>query len=166
MVWNPFMKSVELSVRDSETKQEYTEITEELNRLNGRSSKSVAKKEKPSRPVRVKIENGEIIYGRNNLQNNEVTFKIADRNDLWLHVKERHGSHVIIKGEVTDEVLLKAAQIAAFYSECRCDEKVDVDYALVKYVKKIPSSLPGQVIYSNYKTVTVTPADEHGHKAD
>lgn len=161
-----YLKSVELSVRDSETKQEYTEITEELNRLNGRSSKSVAKKEKPSRPVRVKIENGEIIYGRNNLQNNEVTFKIADRNDLWLHVKERHGSHVIIKGEVIDEVLLKAAQIAAFYSECRSDEKVDVDYALVKYVKKIPSSLPGQVIYSNYKTVTVTPADEHGHKAD
>lgn len=161
-----YLKSVELSVRDSETKQEYSEIIDELNRLNGKTGKQTNKKEKTSRPVRVKTEFGEIIYGRNNLQNNEVTFKIADRNDLWLHVKARHGSHVVIKGEITDETLLKAARMAAFYSECRYDEKVDVDYTSVKYVKKIPSSLPGLVTYTNYKTITVSPADENGHKAD
>ena len=95
------------------------------------------------------------------MQNNDVTFKIADRGDLWLHVKNHHGSHVIIKGEYADETLLKAAEIAAYYSDANQDGKVEVDYTLVKFVKKIPSALPGQVTYTNYKTVIVTPKKEN-----
>ena len=155
-----YLKSIETAINNCSTKQEFDEILNELNVLNGYKTKDKGRqKEKPSRPSRIKYRNCEIIYGKNNVQNNEVTFKESSRTDLWLHVKNIHGSHVIIKGEYDDDVILRAAQIAAYYSDGRNDSKVDVDYTLVKFVKKIPSSLPGQVTYTNYKTITVEPKE-------
>ncbi len=156
-----YLKSIEVSVASSFTKTEYEEILKELNSLNGYKQNKAEKRQKPSAPTRLKLDNCEIIFGRNNLQNNDVTFKIADRGDLWLHVKNHHGTHVVIKGEYTDEILLKAAGIAAYYSDAKQDGKIEVDYALVKFVKKIPSALPGQVTYTNYKTVIVTPQKDN-----
>ncbi|MCI5791025.1 MAG: NFACT RNA binding domain-containing protein [Clostridiales bacterium] len=156
-----YLKSIEVSITNSFTKTEYEEILKELNSINGYKQNKTEKRQKPSAPTRLKFDCCEIIFGRNNLQNNDVTFKIADRGDLWLHVKNHHGSHVIIKGEYADETLLKAAEIAAYYSDANQDGKVEVDYTLVKFVKKIPSALPGQVTYTNYKTVIVTPKKEN-----
>ena len=155
-----YLKSIETAINNCSTKQEFDEILAELNVLNGYKTKNKGKqKEKPSRPSRIKYNGCEIIYGKNNIQNNEVTFKESSRTDLWLHAKNIHGSHVIIKGEYDDEVLLRAAQIAAYYSDGKTGSKVNVDYTLVKFVKKIPSSLPGQVTYTNYKTITVEPKE-------
>ena len=156
-----YLQSIEAAITNCSTKQEFDEILRELNDLSGYKQKSKGrKKEQPSRPAKITIRNAEIHFGKNNVQNNEVTFRIASRNDLWLHVKNLHGSHVVIRGEYDNEILLRAAQIAAYYSEARENDKVDVDYTLVKFVKKIPSSLPGQVTYTNYKTITVTPKAE------
>lgn len=156
-----YLASIESAIKNCSTKQEFDEILQELNELTGFKNKGKCKqKEKPSRPVRAPYRSCEILFGKNNVQNNEVTFKIASRNDLWLHVKSLHGSHVIVRGDYDDDTIVRAAEIAAYYSEGRENEKVDVDYTLVKFVKKIPSSLPGQVTYTNYKTVTVTPKQE------
>lgn len=157
-----YLKSIEASIVSCATKQEFSEILQELNTLNGFKRKSKdKKKEKTSKPASIKYGECEIIFGKNNIQNNEVTFKIAARNDLWLHVKARHGSHVIIKGDYDESTLIRAAQIAAYYSDARNDDKVEIDFTEVKYVKKIPSSLPGQVTYTHYKTVAVSPLKEH-----
>lgn len=156
-----YLKSIEAAIKNCATKQEFDEILKELNDLSGYKPKVKGRqKEQPSRPGKISVRGADIYFGKNNVQNNEVTFRIASRSDLWLHVKNLHGSHVVIRGEYDDEILLRAAQIAAYYSEGRENGKVDVDYTLVKFVKKIPSSLPGQVTYTNYKTITVSPKAE------
>ncbi|MGN1042535.1 MAG: NFACT family protein, partial [Christensenellales bacterium] len=152
-----YLKSIEVSIESCSTKSEYEEILKELNALNGHKTDRQDKRQKPSAPSKIRLNGCEIIFGKNNVQNNEVTFRIASRTDLWLHAKNHHGSHVIIKGEYDDDVLLRAAQIAAFYSDAKNDSKVEIDYTQVKFVKKIPSALPGQVTYINYKTVIVAP---------
>ena len=101
----------------------------------------------------------EILVGRNNLQNERLTFG-AQRTDLWLHTKDYHSCHVIIKTEnrpVPDQVLLYAAEICAFYSKASNSDKVPVDYTLKKYVKKQPNGKIGSVFYTDYKTILVTP---------
>lgn len=157
-----YLKSIEVSIAASSTKTEYEEILKELNALSGykQTKPDKNKKQKPSAPTKIVFNGCEIIFGRNNLQNNDVTFKLADRGDLWLHAKNHHGGHVVIKGKFDDATLLKAARIAAFYSDAQQDAKVEIDYTLVKFVKKIPSALPGQVTYTGYKTIIVTPQKE------
>lgn len=156
-----YLKSIETAVRNCSSKQEYEDILGELNELNGYKRKTGRTgKEKTSRPTSVKYGGCEIVFGKNNIQNNEVTFKTAARGDLWLHVKSGHGSHVVVKGEYDDNVLYRAAQIAAYYSDARDEKKADVDFTTVKFVKKIPGALPGQVTYKNYRSITVSPAKE------
>ncbi len=159
-VQKEYLKSIEVSINNSFTKQEYEEILKELNVLNGYKQNKADKRQKQSAPTKIKYKNCEIIFGKNNLQNNEVTFKLSSRTDLWLHAKNHHGSHVIVKGEYDDEVLYKAATIAAYYSDAKDSNKVEIDYTLVKFVKKIPAALPGQVTYTNYKTIYVPPIKE------
>ena len=117
-----------------------------------------------SRPMQFVSRNGVKIYcGRNNLQNDKLTLKEAYRGDTWLHTQKIHGSHVIIStmGEEPDpETLEDAACIAAYYSKGRGGSKVPVDYTKVKYVKKPSGAKPGMVIYTDYKTVFVTPDEE------
>ena len=100
-----------------------------------------------------------ILVGKNNTENDIITTKIADNRDIWLHTKDIHGSHVILEtkgAEYTDEDILTAAELAAFYSKARNSEKVPVDYTMVKYVKKPSGAKPGMVIFTHNKTLYVT----------
>ena len=98
----------------------------------------------------------EILVGKNNIQNDKLTFKIASKTDTWLHTKDIHGSHVIIRSsEIPNDVLVYAATLASKHSQAKGNGKVSVDYTLVKNVKKIPGAKPGMVTYTNYKTIIV-----------
>jgi len=112
-------------------------------------------------PMRFESTDGYPIYvGRNNRQNDELTFKSARKDDIWLHASKVHGSHVIIScGGTTppDDTITQAAQLAAHYSESVGGQNLPVDVTPVKQVKKIPNGKPGMVIYHTYKTVIVNP---------
>ena len=112
-------------------------------------------------PMRFESTDGYPIYvGRNNHQNDELTFKLARKDDLWLHASKIHGSHVIIScGGTTppDNTVTQAAQLAAYYSEGGKGQNVSVDVTPVKQVKKVPSAKPGMVIYHTYRTVIANP---------
>ena len=110
----------------------------------------------------------EILCGRNNIQNDRLTFSVADPDDYWFHVKGMPGTHVIVRshpGEEfpSDEAVTKAASIAAYFSKGilleqhqTADMKCDVDYCKVSHIKKIPGAKPGMVIYEGYYSITVT----------
>ena len=98
--------------------------------------------------------------GRNNRQNEELTFRSARKDDLWLHASKVHGSHVIIAcggQSVPDDTVTQAAQLAAHYAETKGGQNIAVDVMPVKQVKKIPNGKPGMVIYHTYRTVIVNP---------
>ena len=102
----------------------------------------------------------QVLVGRNNRQNDQLTLKDADYRDLWLHTQKIHGSHVILRTggrEVDDDTLVEAAKIAAYYSQARESGNVPVDYTQVKHVKKPAGARPGMVIYPTYQTINVTP---------
>lgn len=112
-----------------------------------------------------------ILVGRNNMQNDELTLRTAQKDDVWLHVKNMPGSHVIVRANrqpVPEQTLLEAAQIAAWYSRAtRPDgqvraassdtQKVAVDYCPVSHVRKPRKARPGMVIYDHYQTILVSP---------
>lgn len=101
-----------------------------------------------------------ILVGRNNKQNDKLTLKQANNNDLWLHVKDHPGSHTVIvsdRKEITDTAILEAAEIAAYFSRCRDSAQVPIDYTQIRHVHKPNGAKPGMVIYVNNKTVYVTP---------
>ncbi len=117
-----------------------------------------------SSPRKFVIDEYTILVGKNNVQNDYLTTKLADKNDIWFHPKDIHGSHVILKNNLSNEfpdndILVKCAQIAAFYSKAKLSSNVPVDYCFVRYVKKVSGSKPGMVIYTNNKTLNVTPVD-------
>ena len=94
--------------------------------------------------------------GRNNIQNDKLTLKQSDKNYIWLHVKDHHGSHVIVKSTSPSEKVLEyAATIAVKHSEAKNSSKVPVDYTLVKFVHKPKGAMPGKVIYTDYKTIII-----------
>lgn len=101
-----------------------------------------------------------ILVGRNNRQNDQLTLKTANKNDIWLHTQNIPGSHVILETggkEPSQQVLEEAAQLAAYHSKARDSAQVPVDYCLVRYVKKPVGAKPGMVIFSNQHTLYVTP---------
>ena len=103
--------------------------------------------------------------GRNNLQNDTLTTKLARRTDYWFHVKQLHGSHVILRcegREPTPEALRFAAELAAFHSQARDSGRAAVDYTMVRNVRKPSGSLPGRVIYDHYQTLLVQSAGPGG----
>lgn len=106
-----------------------------------------------------------ILIGRNNVQNDKLTTKLADKTDIWLHTKNITGSHVIIRTNGTvppDETILYAARLAAFHSKAKNSSQVPVDYVNIKFVKKPAGSKPGMVIFTNNRTLYVTPLDPNG----
>ena len=119
------------------------------------------KKYKPS-PYRYTLSNGmSVLVGRNNKENDILTFKTAGNKDLWLHTKDIPGSHVIVQSggaELDEEAVWEAAAIAAYHSKARTSENVPVDYVQIKYVKKPAGAKPGMVIFTNNRTVYVNPA--------
>ena len=142
---------------------ELEEIRRELQDVGYIKSDSGKKKMKLSKlaPMRFESTDGYPIYvGRNNRQNDELTFKMARKDDLWLHASKVHGSHVIIAcaGQTPpDNTITQAAQLAAYYSETSDGQNIAVDMTLVKQVKKVPNGKPGMVIYHSYKTVIANP---------
>ncbi len=135
------------------------QIIEELKEQN--YLKQVAKTKKKEIKIKLleyEIGNSKIYVGRNNLQNEYLTFKIAKPNDLFLHVKDYRGSHVVISNYQNDEhTLREAAKLAALYSSAKSSSSVPVDYTKIKYVKKCPNSKPGKVLMTNYKTIYIDP---------
>ena len=118
------------------------------------------KTDKSFTPIEYKIENFTLLVGKNNVQNDYLTTKLAKNNDIWFHTKDIHGSHAILitKGETPSiDILVRCAQIAAYYSKAKMSSNVPVDYTLIKYVKKPSGSKPGFVIYTHNKTINVTP---------
>lgn len=102
----------------------------------------------------------DIFVGKNNIQNEEVTFKIASGNDWWFHAKNMPGSHVIVKSngnELPDRVFEEAAALAAYYSKGREQEKVEIDYIERKHVKKANGGAPGFVIYHTNYSMNIAP---------
>ena len=100
----------------------------------------------------------DFFVGKNNTQNDHLTFKFARRDEIWLHVKDIPGSHVIIRSDEPDETtLLEAATVAAYFSKARASSGVPVDYTKARFVKKPSGAKPGFVIYTDQQTVYVTP---------
>ena len=154
-----YLDAIEESIRLSETEREYEEIAMELNALLGNKNvkkDARPKKNRPSAPLHFQKNGCEIWVGSNNIQNQEVTFRIGASEDIWLHAKDYHGAHVIIKGKCDDETLRYAAGIAAYYSGGRTSDKVQVDYTRRKHVKNLQKT--GMVTYRNQTSLLVAPA--------
>ena len=158
-----YLKSVLEELNRAGTEAELEEIRRELQEggyLRGETGKKRVKQAKLS-PMRFESTDGYPIYvGRNNRQNDELTFRLARKDDIWCHASKVHGSHVIIScGGATppDNTVTQAAQLAAYYAESVGGQNIAVDVTSVKQVKKIPSGKPGMVIYHTYKTVIVNP---------
>jgi predicted ribosome quality control (RQC) complex YloA/Tae2 family protein len=116
-----------------------------------------------SGPLKVTVGSHVVWVGRNARQNDAVTFDKGAPTDLWLHARGIPGAHVIIKsgaGEVPEDVIRRAAEIAAYYSGARSETRVLVDVTRRKYVRKIKGGKPGMVTYRNESPVEVRPARE------
>lgn len=126
-----------------------------------RSAKLKGKPPKSRPPLEFTSPDGyTILIGRNNVQNDKLTMKTAEKTDIWLHTKNIPGSHVIIRtngDDPPDETILYAARLAAFHSKAKSSSQVPVDYVPVRFVKKPAGSKPGKVIFTNNRTVYVTP---------
>ena len=99
------------------------------------------------------------IYGKNNTQNEYVTFSLAKKDEYWFHVKSYPGSHVILRGELNDKTIKIASSIASIYSKVSKGVNVAIDYTLVKWVKKIKGEKGSQVTYTHEKTVYANPLE-------
>ena len=161
-----YLESVEESLHIATTRQETEEIKEELQKAGilpvpKRKMQTSGK----SSPVQIVFSESTKIYiGKNNRQNEEVTFKIGAGNDLWLHVQKIPGSHVLIKTTLREpepEALAAAVQLAAYFSKARGGSQVPVDCVIRRFVKKPSGSKPGFVIFTNQKTYYATPDEEY-----
>lgn len=144
------------------TERDLSEIREELTEQGYiRASKGRQKQPASMGPMEFASSDGFLILvGRNNRQNDRLTLKQANKNDIWLHTKNIPGSHTIIVTQgrdVTETAIFEAANLAAFYSRGKESSKVPVDYTEVRHVSKPQGAKPGMVIYVNYKTIYVTP---------
>lgn len=153
------LKSISTSLDIALKEEDLVQIKEELIESGYIRRKGNAKREKvTSRPFHYVSSDGYHIYvGKNNYQNEELTFKFATGNDWWFHTKGIPGSHVVVKAngeELPDRVFEEAGKLAAHYSQARGQEKVEIDYTQKKNVKKPNGSKPGFVVYyTNYSLV-------------
>lgn len=137
------------------------EIENELNLTNnGNKSKNKIKLNKPKKRELLSFDykGFQIFVGRNNKENEEISFSKGQPNDIWLHIKDIPGSHVLIlrnNQELPNDVLLHAANLACEYSKAKRGDKVTVDYCERKFVKKIKNSKPGNVIYTNFHSLLI-----------
>ena len=158
-----YLKSVLEELNRADSDQALEEIKQELQSGGYLRPDAGKKRVKTGKmpPLRFESTDGFPIYvGRNNRQNEELTFKGARKDDIWLHASKVHGSHVIIAcaGQpVPDDTVTQAAQLAAHYAETAGGQNIPVDVTPVRQVKKIPNGKPGMVIYHTYRTVIVNP---------
>lgn len=156
-----FLKSELVFIKNASDKKDIDAITEEL-REEGYLKTNKNQKKKKKQPPKgflktVSTEGFEIVSGRNNYENDELTLKIAGPNDLWFHIKDYPGTHTILflnGKEPTDKAIYEAAKISAGLSKDKSG-KIEIDYTKVRYVKKPRGSKPGMVIYTDYKTIII-----------
>ena len=154
-----YLESVESALDIALYEEDLTQIKEELSQAGYIRRRQQKKKAKIlSRPLHYVSSDGYHMYvGKNNLQNEELTFHFASGNDWWFHAKGVPGSHVILKSggdEVPDRTFEEAGRLAAYYSKNRGNEKAEIDYIEKKHVKKVNGGRPGFVIYhTNYSLV-------------
>lgn len=169
-----YLESVLTSIESSEDDSDIREIKAELVAQGYIRAKKVQKGKmqnlKKSKPMHFISSDGIDIYvGKSNVQNDELTLKFADSDDIWLHTKNIPGSHVIIKCGATvppDRTIFEAAVIAAVYSKAKDSSKVPVDYTLRKNVKKPSGAKPGMVIYEKNKTLYIDPDSNFAAKLE
>ena len=160
-----YLESVLDLISRADSEKDLADLRRELTETGylRKQKQSGKDRSKPQGPMSFVSTNGyEILVGRSNAQNDELTLKTARRSDVWLHTQKIHGSHVIIRAEDTvpdDDTLYEAACLAAYHSQGRNGGKVPVDYCLAKYVKKPRGSMPGMVIYTDYKTIAADSSD-------
>ena len=158
-----YLESVE-TVLSQAGLDEIAEIREELIQTGFIRRRQREKIQKRKKPEKYLASDGKtiILVGRNNLQNEELTFKIARKEELWFHAKDIPGSHVVISGNLnpSDEVKTDAAELAAYYSKGRLSNLVQVDMIEVKKLNKPTGGKPGFVTYTGQKTLRVTPDSE------
>jgi len=158
-----YLKSVLEELNRAETENELDAIRQELHSGSYVKADTGRKKIKQAKlqPKCFETTDGFCVYvGRNNQQNEELTFRMARKDDLWLHAQKVHGSHVIIAcagRPVPDDTVTQAAQLAAYYAETVDGQNIPVDVTPVRQVKKMPGGKPGMVIYHTYRTVIVNP---------
>lgn len=152
------------SVEDAVCEEDLLEIKEEMvlsGFMKGKQTGKAGTKKEKSKPFHYVSSDGFHMYvGKNNLQNERLTFKVANGKDLWFHAKEMPGSHVIVKLEgatdIPDATYEEAARLAAYYSSGRTTPKVEIDYTKRSNLKKPPKAAPGYVIYhTNYSMVAI-----------
>ena len=160
------LESISTSLDIALKEEDLTQIKQELTeygfiKKHGPAGKKV---KITSRPFHYLSSDGFHIYvGKNNYQNEELTFKIATGNDWWFHAKGIPGSHVIVKSEgkeLPDRTFEEAAGLAAYYSKGRENEKVEIDYVQKKQVKKVAGAAPGFVIYHTNYSMMATPSNQ------
>ncbi|MBR1470579.1 MAG: NFACT family protein [Lachnospiraceae bacterium] len=153
------LESIQVALDIARKEEDLLQIRQELTDCGFIRKKSGAKKEKvTSRPLHFVTEDGFHIYvGKNNYQNEEVTFQLANGGDWWFHARKLPGSHVVVRTEgreLPDRVFEQAAALAAYYSKAADQEKAEVDYVKRKEVKKPAGAAPGFVVYyTNYSMV-------------
>ena len=161
------LKSIEAALNIAENETDLADIRRELvdHCFIKKHSGGKKEKSKKSKPLHFVDDNGFDIYvGKNNYQNDELTFKFATGNDWWFHTKKIHGSHVIVKTngkELPDSTYEYAAELAAYYSSGRDTDKVEIDYLQKKNVKKPASSVAGFVVYYTNYSMVVSPTLQH-----
>lgn len=160
-----YLNSVLDELDRAENERDIAEIRRELAETGylRRQKGSRQEKIKQQGPMRFVSDDGyEILVGRSNTQNDELTMKTARRTDIWLHTQKVHGSHVVIRCdglEPPHATLLQAASLAVYYSQGRNAGKIPVDHTMIKFVRKPSGALPGMVIYTDYSTL-IAEADE------
>lgn len=161
-----YLQSVLLSLDLLETKEDISQLRSELvemgylKKRKGVEKRKNLKKDLPFLHFKSSLGH-DIFVGKNNYQNDMLTMKFAKNNDMWLHIKDGPGSHVIIKYledvPFNETILHEGAMLAAYHSSGKMSSHVPIDYTLKKNVKKVPNAKPGMVIYTQFKTLFVTP---------
>ena len=138
------------------------DIKEELSSYGYlKKNHSKNKKKKKVNLYQIKVDNHTISFGKNNIQNNYLSFEYAHSNYTWFHAKDYHGSHVVVDTDNPDEKIIRiCANLAAYYSKGRYSSSVPVDYCLVKNLKKIKGGKLGFVTIRNQKTIYIDPFED------
>lgn len=163
-----YLESVLVYIENAQGEDTIESIRNELideGYLRKKKNRQMPKKQKIKPYEYISSEGFRILAGRNNTENDMLTLKMAGKSDLWLHTKDIPGSHIIVflEGKQADEkTIYEAASIAAYHSKARQSAQVPVDYVPVRYVKKPNGAKPGMVIFTNNRTVYVTPKVPEG----
>lgn len=167
-----YLEQVLLNAEQSDDQQNIEEIQEELI-LSGylrRKQKHGKKKPLKSQPLKYKTSDGfEVLVGKNNLQNDHISLKLASKSDWWFHTKDIPGSHVIVRcygKDISETAVKEAAIIAAYHSKGRESSQVPVDYTEVRNLKKPNGAKPGMVIFHTNQTIYVTPTRDIEQQKD